>query len=316
MRQRRGVTLVEVLAAIGIMGIGMLAILVLFPLGAMSMARALKDDRAGTIAWNADSICTAMDYRNDPQVLPALGSNYTPPSPLGGATAPGPSDPLGAGYPVFIDPHYNLAGAIAAKTLGPSPNPQPRDYLAYPNIRRVTPQKLLALANAPAIIEARERLFCFNDDMGFSINGYPKEHSDGRYTWAYMLRRLQSGLPSSTEVTVIVYSGRPIELPQAEETYSVTPEDTTAVLLSWVAGQEEPPLRKGHWLFDTTPNIRPRGGVNYGTVNAQFYRVMDVTQVNGNTMRVEVQPPLRHTNVSQMMLLKGAIEVFERGAAR
>jgi hypothetical protein len=228
---------------------------------------------------------------------------------------------------VFIDPHYNLAGAITPTTLGPSPNPQPRDYLAYPNIRRVTPQKLLALGNAAAIIEARERLFCFNDDMGFSINGYPKEHSDGRYTWCYLLRRLQSGLPSSTEVTVIVYSGRPIELPQAEETYSVTREsvdptaippvlDPTAVLLSWVPGQEEPPLRKGHWLFDTTPNVRRRGGVDYGTVNAQFYRVMDVSQVNANTVRVEVQPPLRHTNVSQMMLMKGAIEVFERGAAR
>jgi hypothetical protein len=217
---------------------------------------------------------------------------------------------------VFIDPHYNLAGAIAPTTLGPSPNPQPQNFLAYPNIPRVTPQRLLGLGNAGAIIEARERLFCFNDDMGFSVNGYPKEHSDGRYTWAYLVRRLQSGLPSSTEVTVIVYSGRPIELPQAEETYAVTPEDTTAVLMSWVPGQEEPPLRKGHWLFDTTPNVRPRGGVNYGSVNAQFYRVMDVSRVNANTMRVEVQPPLRHTNVSQMMLLKGAIEVFERGAAR
>ncbi|MFQ3594069.1 MAG: prepilin-type N-terminal cleavage/methylation domain-containing protein [Gemmataceae bacterium] len=316
MCQRQGVTLVEVLAAIGIMGIGMLAILVLFPLGAMSMARALKDDRAGTIAWNADSLCTALDYRNDPQVLPRLGGNYTPPSPLGGPVAPGPSDPLGAGYPVFIDPHYNLAGAIPATTLGPSPNPDPKNFLAYPNIPRVTPQRLLSLANPVAILQARERLFCFNDDMGFSVNGYPKEHSDGRYTWAYLVRRLQSALPSSTEVTVIVYSGRPIELPQAEDVYAVVPEDTTAVRLSWVPGQEEPPLRNGHWLLDTTPSVRPRAGVNYGTVNAQFYRVMDVSRVNANTLRVEVQPPLRATNVSQMMLLKGAIEVFERGAAR
>jgi len=309
--QRLGVTLVEVLAAIGIMGIGMLAILVLFPLGAMSMARALKDDRCGAIAWNADSLCTALDYRNDPQVKPILEKTYTPPVP--GALPP---DPLGPGYPVFIDPHYNLAGAIPETTLGPAPNPQPVQYLAYPNIRRVTPQKLLALGNPAAILEARERLFCFNDDMGFSVNGYPKEHSDGRYTWSYLVRRLQSSLPSSTEVTVVVYSGRPTEMPMAEEVYAVTPEDTTAVRLSWVPGQEEPPLRKGHWLLDTTYEVRTRGGVNYGSVHAQFYRVVDVARLSANTLLVEVQPPLRHSNVSQMQLLKGAIEVFDRGAAR
>ena len=309
--QRLGVTLVEVLAAIGIMGIGMLAILVLFPLGAMSMARALKDDRCGAIAWNADSLCTALDYRNDPQVKPILEKTYTPPVP--GALPP---DPLGPGYPVFIDPHYNLAGAIPPTTLGPAPNPQPVQFLAYPYIRRVTPQKLLALGNPAAILEARERLFCFNDDMGFSVNGYPKEHSDGRYTWSYLIRRLQSSLPSSTEVTVVVYSGRPTEMPMAEEVYAVTPEDTTAVRLSWVPGQEEPPLRKGHWLLDTTYEVRPRGGVNYGSVHAQFYRVVDVARLNANTMLVEVQPPLRHNNVTQMQLLKGAIEVFDRGAAR
>jgi prepilin-type N-terminal cleavage/methylation domain-containing protein len=48
-----GVTLVEVLVAIFIMGVGLLALLTLFPLGALDMAQAIKDDRAAAIAADA-----------------------------------------------------------------------------------------------------------------------------------------------------------------------------------------------------------------------------------------------------------------------
>jgi len=56
MRRRHnstGVTLVEVLVAILITCVGLLALLTLFPLGALSMARAVKDDRAAAIAASA-----------------------------------------------------------------------------------------------------------------------------------------------------------------------------------------------------------------------------------------------------------------------
>jgi hypothetical protein len=54
-----GVTLVEVLAAIFVMAIGLLSLLALFPLGALSMAQAIKDDRAATIAARADAFSKA-----------------------------------------------------------------------------------------------------------------------------------------------------------------------------------------------------------------------------------------------------------------
>src|SRR4051794_38453099 len=63
MKHRAGVTLVEVLVTIFIMGIGMLALLVLFPLGALNMAQALKDDRCGHAAATAESIAVAQDIR-------------------------------------------------------------------------------------------------------------------------------------------------------------------------------------------------------------------------------------------------------------
>ena len=50
-----GVTLVEVLVAIFITGVGMLALLTLFPLGALDMARAIKDDRTAAVAKRAQA---------------------------------------------------------------------------------------------------------------------------------------------------------------------------------------------------------------------------------------------------------------------
>src|SRR5262249_10251093 len=62
---RRGITLLEVLTAIFIMGIGLLAILTLFPLGALSMAQAVRDERAAAAGANAAGLAVVFDLRND-----------------------------------------------------------------------------------------------------------------------------------------------------------------------------------------------------------------------------------------------------------
>lgn len=54
-----GTTLLEVLAAIFVMGIGLLALLTLFPLGALEMAQAINDDRTAAIAANARAFSDA-----------------------------------------------------------------------------------------------------------------------------------------------------------------------------------------------------------------------------------------------------------------
>ncbi len=46
MKRRPGITLIEVLVAIFVMSIGLLALLTLFPLGALRMSQALQDDRS------------------------------------------------------------------------------------------------------------------------------------------------------------------------------------------------------------------------------------------------------------------------------
>jgi hypothetical protein len=54
-----GTALIEVLVAIFVMGVGLLALLTLFPLGALEMAQAIKDDRTATVAANAAALGVA-----------------------------------------------------------------------------------------------------------------------------------------------------------------------------------------------------------------------------------------------------------------
>lgn len=87
---RPGVTLLEVLVAIFVVAIGLLALLTLFPLGALRMGQALKDDRTTQAALNADSILRTQwrglvvqplrdDTLTDPAVRDTLGRTHPDP---------------------------------------------------------------------------------------------------------------------------------------------------------------------------------------------------------------------------------------------
>jgi prepilin-type N-terminal cleavage/methylation domain-containing protein len=128
-RARRGVSLIEVLVAIFVMGLGMIALLTLFPVGAISMAQAIQYDRATLCAGNAaaaESIWgnavppLQTGIRFDSQVY----INYTDPSETGNA-AGFPQIPLvgNAGYPVFVDPWGVQSYSPLFTTPPPSPGP-------------------------------------------------------------------------------------------------------------------------------------------------------------------------------------------------
>ena len=68
---RRGVTLTEVLVAMFVMAIGMISLLTLFPLGAMQVGQALRDDRATQLARQADAFIRQL-WRTE--VLPNSGN--------------------------------------------------------------------------------------------------------------------------------------------------------------------------------------------------------------------------------------------------
>jgi prepilin-type N-terminal cleavage/methylation domain-containing protein len=303
-RHRRGVTLLEVLAAIFIMGIGTLAILVLFPLGALNMARALKDDRTGTIAVNAHAMAVSRNLDIDPNVLAVITATPPPGPPTWQAPDPG-----GPGYPVLVDPYYfrngvttNL-GAVAGQT---------------PGIQRISPAYI---NNDPNPALATDRWFSLLDDLTFEAAGRPKDvgqqlQRQGYYTFAYLLRRQKTAIPTTTTVTVIVYSGRPVNTPQLEPVYAVNPTaaaGATSFVLTWTAPQEAPALRRGSWLMDVSYTPQTVNGTSRGFVHGRCYRVMDATLLTANSMQVEVQSALANNNVRWMVVLDGAVEVFERG---
>src|SRR5262249_3891952 len=129
MRHRPGVTLIEVLMAIFVMGIGMLALLVLFPLGALSVAQALRDDRAAQAAGIANSWANAVDVRHDAQVVgitdptsgvQTLRNAFVDPFP---GSVPALVPPYaGPSFPVYVDPYYFNLGqkTIGNLSLGPT----------------------------------------------------------------------------------------------------------------------------------------------------------------------------------------------------
>src|SRR5579871_5946527 len=82
MTRRPAVTLMEVLIAMFIMAIGMMALLALFPVGAVTMAQALKDDRCAYASLMAENVAIANNTRyNDVAVnlafqgVPASNAN-------------------------------------------------------------------------------------------------------------------------------------------------------------------------------------------------------------------------------------------------
>src|SRR2546421_11874148 len=95
MNRRSGTTLVEVLMAIFIMGIGLMALLTLFPMGALQMAQALKDQRAAEEAASAIGSLRASWKRSyESSYRPVKFDPFDPSKPgYGNRAAPSPPSP-------------------------------------------------------------------------------------------------------------------------------------------------------------------------------------------------------------------------------
>lgn len=285
MTRRPAVTLIEVLVSMFIMAIGMLALLVLFPLGAINMAQALKDDRCASTASMAENVAIAKDIRHDPNVIL-------------GFTNGGP--PNAAVLNLFVDPH----GVIGL----PPPPPVTPSYVRPPfgwplgnSIPRVTPS-FVSTAQTLA-----DRWFCLPDDVTFTNSGTPDTTSGfvqrgQRYSYAYLLKQQatnsQQGL---MQLYVVVYSGRPIGALTPEQVYSSPP---TAPL--GTAGNNFVSLpavgtgiKIGGWIFDAG--------------NGDFYRVTNITEAGGGTV-VEVQPTLL-ANVNTAVQMDHVAEVIDKGTS-
>lgn len=174
-RRRSGLSLAEVLIAIFVMGIGLLGILSLFPLAALNMAQAIKDENSAQLNQSATAMARVWwkeetpyppvlypnppsPYRYDPLFNVMSDVNF-PPNPDFPADAVFPpaytsaipalgtvANYSGPSYPVYIDPvgwhnGYN-AGAQKYWLAGNDPNlltGAPGVYVSIPrrSLRRI-----------------------------------------------------------------------------------------------------------------------------------------------------------------------------------
>jgi hypothetical protein len=304
MTRRPAVTLIEVLVAIFVVAIGLLALLTLFPLGALSMAQAIRDDRVALMASNAVATLRTWDVASDPLVLDALTHNNQANFPADGPTFAAFFDPVG----------FNSYAGAAGGQVG-----------SVPGISRCSSTRLQGYpgANRSAFIQA---WFTSLDDLTFTCDvsplsnrlGVPADgqgreaavssapvQRDGRYSWGAMLRRPLWGQPV-TEVSVVVYTGRSTSLSPTFGPAGETPLPVTAVngaVLRVAYAGAAPDIRPGGWVLDATDQP------GHGT----FYRVTGVTPAGNNGIDLELQTPLRTPACSQVIVMDNVAEVIEKG---
>jgi hypothetical protein len=335
MAQRNGVTLTEVLGAIFVMGIGLLSLLGLFPLGALNMAAAIRDERAASAAANADAIArvvlpgATLTLRDDMNVFP----QYTTPSTRLTALNPTTTGYWGPSYPVYIDPLGVMLGSSTVGFLAPIAGVSP---LGSSGFARVAPS---TATTQPQI----SRWFTLLDDITFTENGLPDfgipqaptVQREGRFTWAYLFRQNQATTaaptnpfpPTPGDLSIVVYEKRSptatVGTGMPTEEYVCAAEftfGTNTATLTW-QGNIAPPIRKGSWVLDAT--VVPAVGANPPVIRGYFYRVSgysDPVVVSSNPpvsrMVLDLQTPVREQTMAAQggvaVVMENVIEVFEK----
>jgi hypothetical protein len=316
MKHRPGITLIEVLVAIFIMGIGMITLLTLFPLGALSIANALKDDRTSQAAANADSVANAKVLRHDGRVNGQFNAQISAVKAMGGNLSI-PSSP------VYVDPHGGLQGLGRLGGAAPA------------GIARVDTTYVENPGGAGvAFLDTNlvDLYFTLLDDYNFTNAGVPDSAGGteiqryGRYTWAYMLRRPKLGDEHVVDMTVVTYYNRPTQnlneervFANAIRTLDANNNPTTQLAIPYGAAATKPKIRKGGWILDVTLDVVP-GALDPGTVRGYFYRVVDITEnATNNQLILELQYPVKAarkgitTTACTIVEMDNVSEVFERG---
>jgi type II secretory pathway pseudopilin PulG len=287
MTRRPGLSLTEVLVALFIMGIGTIAILTLFPLGALNMAQALRDDRTTQAAGQADAFLrwyvqeaktttvTARRLTNESwhKALTDPGSTtvskyLVPTNTHNSATWSGP------GYPVVIDPMGHIArGGGAFTGMGRSAwlgdgGFGNGDRANFPNTTPLSRHTFLLVGDTSKVpttpIDTRpaftQRICTLLDGMGYDkASGAPDLTSgsidrDIRYNWLWVLQTSDgTSTQSAATVTVVVFDRRaPMYAPAgSEEVYVPSYAQPRQTRVSFAAGQA-PPVQKGGWLMDAS----------------------------------------------------------------
>jgi type II secretory pathway pseudopilin PulG len=340
---RKGTTLIEVLIAIFIMALGLVALLTLFPLGAAQMARSIQDERAAQLA--ANSAAYFRWYWKDfcENILPvtpggqmmyqsAPGAQATwfttamddpnagiPPSMMKNVPNLFPPTPTNAGilatnvfanalnvrpsFPVMVDPIGWEAAAGTMAQYWVAPAGNGAARYAIPRRTMVG----MSGNKAQAI-----RNFVLMDDMGFDADGTGiATERLGQYSCAWLIQREQNAKRSDVTLTVVVFFRRSTETPSEEPAFVGTGSGT--ILTINYNGSEKPSVRKGGWILDATME----NAGSWVHTHARYYRVAEILEDNGSRVVVQLERDLKPliTNTPRSIVIQDRVlEVFEKGA--
>jgi hypothetical protein len=322
MNRRTGTTLVEVLIAIFVMGIGMLALLTLFPLGALNMAQAIKDSRAAHSAANAAAIAEAWGIRNAAGITGAYNAPTFFTSLASTPNYDGPS------FPVLVDPIGVYSGSpnwvtANVRQLNGVVGAVPR---RSPNFIPATP----ALTRNQLILQT----FSLLDEIQFAPagTGLPdlstnEIQRESVYSWAYLVRRPRFSVTSVADLSIVVYNQRPFFLAPSEDFFYAVFDNSRNVVTVVLQSGQTAAIRPGSWILDATVEVDPQNVKTVKKPHGFFYRVEEVTETTVNNqpaLELSVATPFREFPLPQpnqayvpspgmVFFMDGVVEVIEKG---
>lgn len=326
-RRRPGLSLTEVLVALFIMGLGAIAILTLFPLGALNMAQAMRDDRsvqaadqaAGYMRWYWRENVTERTPVAEPFHARMLGTaapvlefnNSDNNNRVQGLSGDTP------GWPVAVDPMGVVARTgLPARWLGDTGGSR----LRRDNLSLIGSNQLFALRTCSLL-----------DGLGYDAAGRPDTANntkpierDLRYNWLWVLQHKRVDAPKSAGMQIAVFDKRShLFAPAGSEVVyrpAAAAVGQTGLRFNAVDNTGATPWRfqKGGWVLDATvvvdaflvtpmavtfdksyaPPDGPATPSAPNTVsivprvrNGHFYQVVSVTEEGGDVL-VELDRPL------------------------
>jgi hypothetical protein len=342
---RGGSTLTEVLIAMFVLAIGLMGILALFPMGALQMAQAVKDERTtqtskimegrAKFLW-LEAWVNAQGLKDEPTVLnatpefAALDNPIVLPNQVAAyvnGVMPGTNyqaDRLRSSpsSPVFIDP------------IGQATQPAGNSRNWVGGVNGVLARRTVTFSGVPVgtalPTTVRIALCSLMDDLTFDTNGLPANFGvaanpsvrrAGDYNAAWLIQRPKNNLRTEINVQVVVYRKRPPADTFAPETRIDLNLPTTLIYpgsrqLSVTLNNGIPVPKAGTWLL-LAGTANPAGTTE---PFADFYRVVSVAGTLPN-VTIEFNRDIRAHDAQGMTFpyagiliqMENVVEVFDKG---
>ena len=304
MSLRKGLSLVEVLTAIFITGLGIISILTLFPLGAMRMAQAFRDERSALAAYNAEQFFRSYWKKHVVEAAPLDRFIWEAlDQPAAGMPPCLPHEPS---YPVVVDPMGFLArgGLPNQNWFGDPPTPT-----------RIPRRNLQVVGNNPT---AALSLCSLRDGIVADDNGNPLER-EFRYNFLWVVQRPRNADRFHANLTIVVFDRRahmyaPLG---SEQVFTVLFEPRKSHVEIPRVFRNQLEVRAGDWALDGTIHA-PGGNGRPGIRHARFYRIAAITDTpDGARLALETPISIPSDNIiapyqGTLVLLRGVSGVFVR----